>query len=462
MFCRSIFFVTFLALTLSTVVANQNITRAIGLRGSIQTQHMQTTKYVVSLADVGGSGDGTTLNTASILEAVARIRSNGGGTLRVPSGTWLTGPFNMTSNMTLHLEEGAILMAATDKHLWPTVAALPTYGGSRNTGLPFRTAPFIGGFDVSNVKITGNMGVVDGQGKSWWTTCSIRTRETSNCTPPHLIEFVRSSDLEIAHVQLRNSPFWTVHPYYSDDIYIHDISITNPHDAPNADGVDPDSCNNVRIENMVYSGSDDAVSIKSGWDCFGYGSLGKPSTNIFIRNLVADSESSGVAIGSEMSGGVENVTVMDCDFRGSTRAALVYLKSNDYRGGYMRNILFSNLTFHDGTKAFGIISNYPGWNDACPYHDKRTTSIANIRFEDIRQAAGSQLSNRERWAEFNGTAESPIVNLSLENVQLDAVYASATMTCTAVLGTAKDVTPAACADLTNASVLDHQGGHLIR
>merc|ERR1712151_951887 len=243
---------------------------------------------------------------------------------------------------------------------------------------------------------------------------------------------------EIANVHLRNSPFWTVHPYYSDDIRIHDISITNPHHAPNADGVDPDSCNNVTIENMVYSGSDDAISIKSGWDCFGYGGLSKPSTNIFIRNLVADSESSGVAIGSEMSGGVENVTVRDCDFRGSTRAALVYLKSSETRGGYMRNILFSNLTFRDGKQGFGIRSNYPGWNSACPDHDKRATSIANIRIEDVRQARGSEISpptTEPFWAEFNGTADSPILNLSLENVNLDVAASGQTMICTAVSGT---------------------------
>ena len=105
-------------------------------------------------------------------------------------------------------------------------------------------------------------------------------------------------------------------------------------DAPNTDGWDPDSSTNVVIEDSTYTGGDDCVAIKSGWDCYGI-DYGKPSKNIVIRNLTCHGRYAGIAIGSEMSGGVENVLVEQIHFTLANGAA--HIKTGITRGGYVKD-----------------------------------------------------------------------------------------------------------------------------
>lgn len=128
---------------------------------------------------------------------------------------------------------------------------------------------------------------------------------------PHLIELHEARGLEISWLHLMNSPLWTVHPFACVGVFVHDVEIRNPVWAANTDGVNPDSSEDVLIENMIYTGGDDAIAIKSGWDCFGdeHG-FNRPTRNVTIRNLtVLETRAAAVAIGSEMSGGVEYVLI---------------------------------------------------------------------------------------------------------------------------------------------------------
>ena len=124
---------------------------------------------------------------------------------------------------------------------------------------------------------------------------------------------MHTSRLEISNLNLRNSPFWTVHPFDCHHVVVRNIDIRAPLDSINTDGVDPDSCSDVLIENMSYYGSDDPVAIKSGWDCFGY-HYNRSTRDVVVRNIRnAYSRTGGISIGSEMSGGMQNITVHDCD-----------------------------------------------------------------------------------------------------------------------------------------------------
>lgn len=130
----------------------------------------------------------------------------------MPVGTWLSGSFNLTSHMTLFLARGAVLKATQDTRSWLLMEPLPSYGRGRE--LPgARYASFIHGNGLRDVVITGDKGVIDGQGDVWW---NMWRRRTLQHTRPNLVEFVHSSGIHISNVVLKNSLFWNIHPVYSE------------------------------------------------------------------------------------------------------------------------------------------------------------------------------------------------------------------------------------------------------
>lgn len=304
-----------------------------------------------NLTDFGGVGDGVTMNTLAFEQAVAaiaRLGKKGGGQLNVPKGMWLTAPFNLTSHMTLFLEEGSVILGTEDESKWPLMPPLPSYGYGREHKGP-RFGSLIHGQNLKDIVITGHNGTIDGQGKAWWT--KYRQKRLNNTRGP-LVQIMWSRDIVISNITLRNSPFWTLHPYDCKNVTISNMTILAPVlGAPNTDGIDPDSCQNMVIENSYISVGDDAIAIKSGWDQYGI-AYGRPSTNILIRNMVVQSMvSAGISIGSEMSGGVSNVTVENILVWNSRRA--VRIKTAPGRGGYVRHISYRNITFD--TVRVGIV-----------------------------------------------------------------------------------------------------------
>jgi len=154
--------------------------------------------------------------------------------------------------------------------------------------------------------------------------------------------------------------FWTVHPYASSDIVVQRLRILAPGYAPNTDGVDPDSCSNVLIQDCYFSLGDDGVAIKSGLNEYGR-EFGMPSQNILIRNITVDPQfdnlsTNGISIGSEMSGGVRNVTVQGVRVIGCE--AGMYIKSMEGRGGVVEDIHFSDVYLNRTLQAIKIVMNY--------------------------------------------------------------------------------------------------------
>ena len=143
------------------------------------------------------------------------------------------------------------------------------------------------------------------------------------------------SNIEVSHLTIQNTPFWTVHPVYVTGFHAHHLWIFNPSSVSNTDGIDPDSTRNVLIHDCYIVTGDDGIAIKSGWDEYGY-QYGRPSENITIRNCNISTPCAALAIGSEMSGGVSGVHVSNCHLWDST--AGVHIKSGPGRGGYVRNI----------------------------------------------------------------------------------------------------------------------------
>ncbi|XXG68645.1 hypothetical protein AAC387_Pa06g1684 [Persea americana] len=190
--------------------------------------------------------------------------------------------------------------------------------------------------------IVGQAGSIDGQGRMWWEVWWNRTLEH---TWGHLLELMNSHNILISNLTFLNSPFWTIHPIYCNNVGINGVTILAPLHSPNTDGIDPDLSSQLCIEDCYIESGDDLVAVKSGWDQYGI-AMARPSTNIIVRRVSGTTPTcSRVGIGSEMSGGISNVLAEDLHVRNS--AAGVRVKTEKGRGGYITNINITNLTMEN-------------------------------------------------------------------------------------------------------------------
>ena len=337
---------------------------------------------VCDVVDYGAVGDGATQNIIAIRAALADCSDADGGVLRFPAGDFVGAPFNLSSHMVL--EVLGTLRGTTNVSLVPLMAPFPSMGGDiTRDGYACRFAPLVGAFRARNITITGG-GVIDGAGAWWWDH-----RHTMNVEPPRLVELQHVQGLTVHGITLTNSPFWTLHPVYSRDILIRNVTITaegKGRYGENTDGIDPDSCQNVLIEDYTYCAGDDAVAVKSGWNWAGQ-HVNMSSRNITVRNARSGCRG-GFTIGSEMSGGVADVLFEDCV---STGESGIRISSELGRGGFVRNVTFRNISFSwDSThthKAFLLHVN----QDYKPDNPNKTLcDFTNISFEGLRVAAAPE------------------------------------------------------------------------
>ena len=178
---------------------------------------------------------------------------------------------------------------------------------------------------------------MDGRGAAWWQ----RFREGTLCHPrPRLISFADCRNVLIEGVTLTRSPSWTINPVRCENVVIDKVTIVNPADSPNTDGINPDSCRNVRIANCHIDVGDDCIAIKSGTEAEA-ADRRAPCENIAITNCTMVHGHGGVVIGSEMAGGVRNVVIANCIFESTDRG--IRLKSRRGRGGIVEDVRVTNV-----------------------------------------------------------------------------------------------------------------------
>ncbi|KAL5718970.1 hypothetical protein ACHQM5_011816 [Ranunculus cassubicifolius] len=393
---------------------------------------------VISITDYGGVGDGHTLNTKAFREAIYRIehlKRRGGTVLYIPPGVFLTGSFNLTSQMTLFLSKGSVIRATQDTSSWPLVAPLPSYGRGRERP-GGRYMSFIHGDGLHDVIITGQNGTIDGQGEVWWNMWRQRTLQY---TRPNLVEFMNSRNILINNVIFQNSPFWNIHPVYSSNIVIQYVTILAPTDSPNTDGIDPDSSSHVCIEDSYISTGDDLVAIKSGWDEYGI-KYGQKSHDITIRRITGSSPFAGIAIGSETSGGVENILAEHITL--FNMGLGIHIKTNSGRGGVIKNITISNVYMENartGIKIAGDVGDHPDENydpNALPVvHGISITNVWGVKV----LAPGL----------IRGIKNSPFTGICFSKINLHGMPGkySPLWKCSDVTGTALSVNPSPCSQL---------------
>lgn len=320
------------------------------------------------------SGDSTALAGDAINLAILEMNQSGGGTVIVPSGTYYTGPITLKSNVCLHLEEGAVLKFSTDPALYmPPVL-------TRWEGVDcYNTHPLIYAYGETNIAITGK-GIIDAQGSkdNWWGRQSRierrdfyedpddpqstlhrasrlrlldmgeervplhqRVFDEVDCLRPQTLNLYRCTTVLVEGVTLLNSPFWVMHPLFCKDLIIKGVTVVN--DGPNGDGCDPESCENVLIEDCTFNTGDDCIAIKSGRNEDGR-KWNTPSRNIVVRNCRMINGHGGVVIGSEISGGFSGLYVEDCQMDSPQLDRVIRIKTSTARGGLIENVFVRNVT----------------------------------------------------------------------------------------------------------------------
>lgn len=290
----------------------------------------QTALFVMAIYDVtryGVYNDGVTNNTKAIADVVAMAEANGGGTIYFPAGTYVSGSIELKSNMTLYLESGALILGSEDKADYPMITEKIVEGYTREGH-----AGMIYALRAENVTVEGR-GTIDGRGYNWWP-------DKANQHRPRMFQPILCDNVRLAGITIKNSPMWTVHPVCCKNVTIDGITIRNPWDSPNTDGINPESCSGVHISNCTVDVGDDCLTLKSGTE----DDLLKkqyPCENIVVTNCTMLNGHGGVVIGSEMSGGVKNVTISNCVFNGTDRG--IRIKTRRKRGGCVEDILINNI-----------------------------------------------------------------------------------------------------------------------
>lgn len=349
------------------------------------------------------------LRTAEIQSAIDRAAASGGGVVTISPGVHRTGALRLRSFVELHLENGARLEFVPDPRLYPVIDA-------SWEGAPARIhQPCIFADGETNVAVTG-LGTIDGGGSRWWE--AVRAGDELEAARPTLISFRHSTRVTIRDVVLENSPAWTVHPYRCDDVRVSGVRIKNPADSPNTDGVNPESCRNVRITDCHIDVGDDCIAIKAGTEASSQDPA--PCENVLIAGCTMLRGHGGVVIGSEMSGDVRGVVISDCIFDGTDRG--VRLKTRRGRGGTVEDLRITNIVMRRVACPFVVNPFYfCGPDGKLPHVSDRSALPADETTPTIRRVFISNVSASDvtSCAGFiSGLPERPLDDITIRDVSI--------------------------------------------
>ncbi len=368
------------------------------------------------ITDFGADQSDQGKNSAAITAAITAANAAGAGVVVIPEGTWPTGKVHLKSNVALHLAKGATLLFS-EKPADYLPAVQTTWEGLEC----WNYSPLVYAFDCENVAITGpgRLKARLDVWKVWYARpkphmdalvalyhkaargepVSERQMAAGEANlRPQFIQFNRCRHVLVEDISIEDSPFWVIHPFLCTDVVIRRVKI-RAH-GHNNDGVDPEMSRNVLIEDCVFDQGDDAVSVKSGRDQDAW-RLGVPTRNVVMRDCQIRNGHQLLAVGSELSAGIENVFVDNCHFTGDGKgedgwavpiANLMFVKTNERRGGFVRNIHMTNVS---ATKIAGSVLAVDTdvlyqWRTLVPTYERRLTAIEGLRVSDVRvEEAGS-------------------------------------------------------------------------
>lgn len=410
-----------------------NWTKMQDILNSVKEPVFKNKTYLVS--DFGAVANGVFDNTQAFKKAIENCSANGGGKVSVAPGKYFTGPIHLQSNVNFHLEEGAELLFSTNTKDYPIVHT--SFEGVELMNY----SPLIYAYQKSNVAVTGK-GTINGraENQNWWSWCgkaeygwkkgdpiqnvkklmemgesgvpvSERVFGDGYYLRPNFIEFFDCKNVMLKDIKILDAPFWIIHPIKSVNVIVDGVTITSH--GPNNDGCDPEYSKNVIIRNCSFNTGDDCIAIKSGRDSDGR-RVGIPSENIVVQNCKMFDGHGGVTMGSEISAGVRNVYVENCDMDSPELDRAIRIKSNTRRGGFVENVCVRNLRIgqvKESVLGIDLFYSVHG-NQTGTYMPK----VQNIFLENITVKNGGKYGILAK-----GHAESPIKNIVFKNVTIDKI-----------------------------------------
>lgn len=404
---------------------NPGTSYRVAVGGDSLTVETKAESVCFNVRDFGAQGTGVHDDTDAIQGAINACPPN--GRVTVPAGTYFTRAIVLKSDLTFELQEGATLSFDTCEEHYPIlpgevsdahgdvaqISALQVSSWEGNPS-PCRQS-LVSAFHAKNITIVGR-GVIDGnaQQSTWWN--DVKTRKLGR---PKLVFLNHCENVTFHGILGRNSPCWNFHPFFCKGVYFYDIAVEAPKDSPNTDGTDPESCDDVKYIGVRFSVGDDAIAIKSGKMYMGM-KYKTPATNHLVRNCLMEYAHGAMVLGSEMSGGIKDLTVSQCLFSHTDRG--MRIKTRRGRGKYavIDGVEFSNIRMDNVMCPFVINMYYfcdPDGHDEIVWSkephpvDDTTPYLGSFLFRDI------QCTDCE-WAAgwFYGLTERPIGSVTLENV----------------------------------------------
>ncbi|MCH5208584.1 MAG: glycoside hydrolase family 28 protein [Oscillospiraceae bacterium] len=383
----------------------------------------KTETCAISVKDFGAVGDGVHDDTMNIQAAINCLPV--GGRLYFPDGTYSTAPLNLKSHITLDLAEGAIILGTTDESKYPVVPGsvkdivtgkeVPI-GAVEGNEVPMNESLIFAEY-AEDITIVGK-GTIDGnaQNGQWWVNVKERT-----IGRPNLLFLNRCNNIVVHGITGQNAAMWQLHPYFCNEVRFLDVAINAPKDSPNTDACDPEACDNVDIIGCRFSVGDDCIAIKSGKIELAQ-KYQTPADHHMIRNCIMQFGHGAVTLGSEMAGGIKNLTVNRCIFNHTDRGLRIKTRRGRGKLAIIDGVLFENIKM-DGVLTPIVINMWYNCCDPDRYSeynttreklpvDERTPYMGKFTFKDM------ECTNCHVAACYcDGLPEMPIEEITVENIK---------------------------------------------
>ncbi len=376
----------------------------------------------VNVRDFGAKGDGTSDDTSAIQTAINCLPK--GARLYFPEGRYITAPLCLKSHTTIEIKEGAAIVGIADKSRYPVIPGKLIckesgeevhFGTWEGNAVPMHQSLLFAEY-AEDITVVGP-GTLDGNSPEvgWW----INVNEYP-IGRPRLIFTNRCDGVHIHGVAAKDAGGWQMHPYFSRNVDFIDMKISAPKDSPNTDAIDPEACDVVNIIGCVFSVGDDCIAIKSGKIEIG-SKFKTPANKHTIRNCLMQFGHGAVTLGSEMAGGVTNLTVNRCFFRQTDRGLRIKTRRGRGKDAVIDGVVFENIKM-DGVITPIVInmfynccdpdkhSEYVWSREKLPV-DERTPYLGSFTFRNM------DCDNCEAAACYcDGLPEMPIKEITLENI----------------------------------------------
>ncbi|MGD1842221.1 MAG: glycoside hydrolase family 28 protein [Thermonemataceae bacterium] len=331
-------------------------------------------KKIYKITDFGAKGDGVTLNTKAIQQAINTCAGEGGGVVSIEEGVFLSGSLELKSNVTLRIAKGAVLLGS------PFIEDYPT-------------GHFLYAKAAQNIRLEGK-GRIEGNGARFWNTAYLPLDR-----PRPWIEFEQCQRIEVKQLYLRYSPSHTLVFRDCRTVKVQEVDIYNVKRSPNTDGIDLNSTSDVTISNCRINTGDDAICLKAK----------KPIKNIKVERCTIESDDAGIKFGTSSSALVQNCTFKNINLT-NTRYGIALMM---LQGGKYEKIVFEDITYN--TTETRHKTEYPIFIDIDKkYEDSSLGTIDGVTFRNMRIKTRGKIL-------IAGHPQKKLGGISLQNIEMEII-----------------------------------------